>query len=58
MSVGLSDHRPDEEGIKTSPGLWSGVAGSFQTTDLMKKGLRQMRFLAMLSVSVTFRPQT
>ena len=37
----LSDHRPDEEGIKTDPVELMPDGGGFQTTDLMKKGLRR-----------------
>ena len=37
---GLSDHRPDEEGIKTSLAIRGSFTRIFQTTDLMKKGLR------------------
>ena len=37
----LSDHRPDEEGIKTVRMLCFPSRVCFQTTDLMKKGLRR-----------------
>ena len=53
----ISDHRPDEEGIKT-PGVAPGpCASEFQTTDLMKKGLRQIRETP-LDLRPLFRPQT
>ena len=40
LSVIISDHRPDEEGIKTPTGTPIRPGDGFQTTDLMKKGLR------------------
>ena len=36
----VSDHRPDEEGIKTGDPRFTRSTAKFQTTDLMKKGLR------------------
>ena len=39
-SLRLSDHRPDEEGIKTAAEMRMSESHRFQTTDLMKKGLR------------------
>ena len=35
-----SNSRPDEEGIKTTPGSRSSSDGWIPTADLMKKGLR------------------
>ena len=39
----VSDHRPDEEGIKTGSATLGRAPARFQTTDLMKKGLRPCR---------------
>ena len=39
----VSDHRPDEEGIKTATLDPPPPPQAFQTTDLMKKGLRLIR---------------
>ena len=53
----VSDHRPDEEGIKTCSGRFLAAGGYFQTTDLMKKGLRPELF-SEFSYGFLFRPQT
>ena len=53
----LSDHRPDEEGIKTAAACRMPRAAPFQTTDLMKKGLR-LRDFADWRAAWHFRPQT
>ena len=41
-AVAVSDHRPDEEGIKTDRAACTRASADFQTTDLMKKGLRHV----------------
>ena len=49
----LSDHRPDEEGIKRFAGGWFAGGWFFQTTDLMKKGLRGIRVCRVLRPSLS-----
>ena len=49
----VSDHRPDEEGIKTRARCATFTARIFQTTDLMKKGLRPQRTSAWSCAAVS-----
>ena len=57
LRYSLSDHRPDEEGIKRGTITRIRLRLQFQTTDLMKKGLRD-KANASMRPRPGFRPQT